>query len=311
MSVVASSVLLGLAWFTVVNLGASAAACAAASFRAVRETHRSSFLLALRLAPAILSILFVAGVFLPAHAGLEQNNGDERFGAVIWLLAACGAAMLASSAWRVIRAVRVWREWQAAFCHAAERHAGHDIVTIPGLPGVSLAGLFRTTIIIGADVREALTSEELDVAVAHEAAHLRSRDNLKRLAMVAAPDVFRLTPMAAWVEQQWRAAVECAADAHAVGGDSARAVTLASALVKVARLSTPAMPSPVWSTFYEGALIEFRVRRLVAGAEPRHGGWMLPVVALGTTVMAIAAAWTSGLPAALHHFTETVVLLLS
>ena len=314
MSVAISSVVLALAWFTAVNLVMSAATCAVALLRPVRETQRPMLLLWLRLAPSAAAALFVLAVFLPAHASLEVAGTEEQFGFALLALAAIAVAMLGASAWRVGHAVRVCRQLRASFASASERIGDQHVVTIPGLPGVSLAGLFRTTILVGSVVREALTSEELAVAIAHETAHLRAQDNLKRLAMVAAPDFFRLTPTAGRLEQQWRDAVECAADSNAVAGDEARAITLASALVKVARLSetrTRGLTSPVWSTFYEGALLEFRVRRLVAGVQQGSGVPMpTPLSASMILFAAIAAAWAGGLPVALHQFSELLIRIL-
>ena len=141
--------------------------------------------------------------------------------------------------------------------------------------GISLAGILRPTIVVGRRVREALTREELDVALAHEVAHRQSWDNVKRFAMFASPDVLRFTRAAADLEQGWCAEAECLADARAVDGDASLAANLASALVKVARLATARteafLAGPLWSAFHQEGLLELRIRRLVTAPSSRLG----------------------------------------
>ncbi len=80
--------------------------------------------------------------------------------------------------------------------------------------------------------------------------------------------------MARQLEERWQAEAECEADAHAVRGDGHRAVVLAAALVKVARLGgvtavPPIIPAWTSSAFHVPTLLEMRVRRLVSGSAPR------------------------------------------
>src|SRR5262249_19691951 len=143
-----------------------------------------------------------------------------------------------------------------------------DAFEVGELPGVSLAGILRPRILIGSATLAALTSDELDVAISHEVAHRRSRDNFKRFLIFCAPYVLGWLPAARWLEDGWQAEAECLADALAVGGDEMRAVVLASALVKVARLTRPAsvpLASVAWSAFHVPTLLELRIRRLVSG----------------------------------------------
>ena len=56
-------------------------------------------------------------------------------------------------------------------------------------PVMALVGVLRPRLLITRPVLEALTDEELRASVAHELGHWRAWDNLKRLAMRAAPDL--------------------------------------------------------------------------------------------------------------------------
>jgi hypothetical protein len=60
-------------------------------------------------------------------------------------------------------------------------------------PLMALVGVLRPRLLITRPVLEALTDEELRASVAHELGHWRAWDNLKRLAMHAAPDLLSAT----------------------------------------------------------------------------------------------------------------------
>jgi hypothetical protein len=67
----------------------------------------------------------------------------------------------------------------------------------------------------------------------------------------------------------------------------------------------------VWSTFYEQALLETRVRRLVDGpAHPEHASRFLPAALLAVTGITIYGAWLTDLPRTMHFVTEALVRLL-
>lgn len=314
MRLLLSTVLLGFSWFAVVNLAFSAVAWTV-SRHALRSGRPLSgaALLALRLLPTCAASLFVAVVFLPAHMRFEPAESDERFGVVLGGLCAAGVYLLARSAGRLSRvwsAARRAREWTSVPVPSAVG----DAYEVHGYPGVSLAGIVRTRILIGSRARQALTPDELDLAVAHEHAHRLSLDNLKRCAMFCAPDFFGWTGVAAQLEEQWRAQAEREADARAVAGDERRAVHLASALVKVARLgatSDRVLASPVWSTFDEPPLLETRIRSLVsdsvsAPAAPRLRRGAAIALAAGTAPF----VWLTQAAHNLHQLTETLVAVL-
>ena len=239
MRLLVSTLVLTLAWFSALNILSSLLVwLIAGGLRRGQSFVRPSaqWLFALRVAPFLVSSVFVIGVFLPVHLMFEGREGSEYFGALLWSGALLGVGLIGGSALRVVLAVRGYarlrRTWGGP---VGERR---PIVSDCEILGISLAGILHPTIVVGRRVREALTREELDVALAHEVAHWQSWDNVKRFAMFASPDVLRFTRAAGDLEHGWRAEAECLADARAVDGDASRAVNLASALVKVARLAT-------------------------------------------------------------------------
>ena len=155
-------------------------------------------------------------------------------------------------------------------------------------PVMALAGLFRPRLLITRGVLDALTEEELRAGVAHELGHWRAWDNLKRLAMRAAPDLLWLTSTAGTIEARWASAAEHAADHGACDDERARCA-LASALVKVARLVPPRTPlaEPI-STLVDGGDIASRVRRLLDGTAPlAHASHRRPIAIAAAAAAAV------------------------
>jgi hypothetical protein len=131
--------------------------------------------------------------------------------------------------------------------------------------------------------------------------------------MFCAPDVLGWTRMAHQLEARWRAEAECRADALAVAGDAARAIDLASALVKVARLAqqpSGRFASPMWSTFHEGAPLEARVHRLMSLPDAPTCEPVLSGRVLALAVALPLVLWLSGVPYYLHRATEFLVAVL-
>jgi hypothetical protein len=311
-----STAVLTLAWFSALNIASSILV-----WLSVRGSVRSSasvwpggqWLFALRLAPSVVAGAFALGVFLPVHLVYEGREGSEYFGVLLWALALVAVALLGGSAFRVAAALRAYSRVKKTWIGPADER--RPIVSDSEMIGISLAGIVRTTIIVGKHVRDTLTREELDVALAHEVAHRRSWDNAKRFAMYAAPDVLRFTRVARDLEQRWCSEAECLADARAVDGDDSRAADLASALLKVARLAAngpAAMPAgPLWSTFYEEGLLELRVRRLLNGpARAPRLSWRLAAGSAGAAAGVLSLAWITGIPTTVYFITEGLVRLL-
>lgn len=304
------TMVLALAWFAGVNAMGSLVAVA---FARVMRDHalmtRAWLLLLVRISPAGLSIAFVATMFLPAHWALEPRETAETLGFAWYGLAAVGALLLASGSRRAISVAR------ASGRLAVTAHPCRDAANtyeVEGYPGVSLAGVLRPRILIGGGIKSELSRPELDVAIAHELAHRNAFDNLARWCMFCAPDFLAGSGLAARLEHAWHVAAESRADADAVAGDRTRAVHLASALIKVARLSTvPAekTPVPFWSMLNDSELLEWRVHRLLSGPLPQRPqfvklGTIAALVAVGLLVLSPAVAES------VHRLTEGFVARL-
>lgn len=312
-------VTLALVWFIAINLVLSVAVAAVAK----RLTRRPgvgapAFWLGLRLLPAAASIAFVGAVFLPSYWQYEPRELVEGFdpelaGVALLAVAVCAAAAIRGAlAWRrASTRAQAWLELSQPLAMPAIALPSYEIDI--ATPMMALVGIVRPRLFITRGVLDALTSEELDAAVAHELGHWRAADNLKRLAMRAAPDLLMASAASRAVERRWAAAAEHDADQRAA--DAASDVpersrlrcALASALVKVARLMPPPTPTrdPI-STLVDGGDIESRVHSLLDDAPAASPARALSVAALVGAAAATALLYAP-LLRAVHAFTELIV----
>jgi Zn-dependent protease with chaperone function len=306
-----------LAWLMAVNLVATLAiVIAVRPLTAIAAVKAPGLWLGVRLFPAAASIAFVTVVFLPSYWKYEPREVVEGFDLTLTALAVAALVMViaavvrgVSAARRVTRRTRVWLRMARPL---TLRETSVPVFAIDtDAPAMALVGVARPRLLITRGVLDALTDEELSASVAHEIGHHRAWDNLKRLAMCAAPDLLTATSAARAIERQWASASEHLADSQACATRRARCA-LASALVKVARLTPAAMPitEPI-STLIDGGEIASRVRRGLAvglpATAPRRPPRRWIAVALPAAALVIGYA---SLLRAVHAATEVLVQTL-
>ena len=302
---------LALAWFLVVNITVSALVAHAA--KRSRPTHSAAYWFRLRILPGGTALLFVAAVFAPSYWRFEPRDTMEGFDVTVVVSAALAGGLLAAAA---VRGLLAWCR-AAASARALIRVArplpmagavvrAYEVDAEP--PLMALAGVLRPRLLVTRGLMNALSAEELAACVAHEVAHARARDNLKRLAMRVAPDVLSGTTTARAMERRWAAAAEHAADDAAGRHGIITRWALASALVKIARLipEGPPLTDPI-SPLVGGGEIASRVRQLLddrapAPAAGRTGARVASVGALVTI-----AALYGPLLQIVHDATELLV----
>jgi len=282
------------------------------------RTNAPGFWFALRLLPAISAAAFASIVFAPSYWRYEPRDYMEGFdvtltaSAIVALVVLGAGAVRGVSAWaRAKRRARLWMQTARPI----------DLGT-PGVPAflveieapiLALVGLWHPRLLVTRGLIDALTEEELAASVAHELGHACGWDNFKRLAMGAAPDLLTLTATARALERRWASAAEHAADRMCGVATSESRCALASALVKVARLTPPApalLAEPI-STLIGGGEIASRVQVLLDDRRGPSVRWprsrryvqrLTVAIALG----AFAAAY-GPLLRAVHELTEIVV----
>lgn len=265
-------------------------------------------LLGLRLLPSAGALLIALTVVLPAFLAFEPHQEHEAAGPVLIVLAALAAAGVAGGLWRGWRACHAARTLLDC-CRPGPDRVGDATVHVVDAaePLVAVIGALRPRIVASELVRAACSAEEFGAVLAHEAAHLAARDNLKLLMLVAAPDALALTPLAAALTDRWRAAAEREADQRATRGDPERRLALASALIKVARLVRshatpyPALGMPVATDDVPG-----RVQALLGPPAARARGRILAALAASALLTPFLA-----LPcyAPLHELIERLIAL--
>jgi hypothetical protein len=259
-------VLLGVYGLTALVLSAAVALAWNAGLK--RTAAGSSDLVLLRLLPAGGGLLIVLTVVLPAFLAQEPHEPHETAGPLLVVLAALSGVALGIGLWRGWRASTSARSLLES-CGAPRRRVMADgrevnVVDVPE-PLVAVIGGWRPRIVAAECVISACTAEEFQQVIAHEAAHLSARDNLKQLLLIASPDVLGWTRVGADLTERWRAAAELEADARAAGSDPRKRVALAAALIKVARaLGAARRARPVLGMPVASDDVEARVRRLLA-----------------------------------------------
>ncbi len=275
------------------------------------------FLLMLRFLPFGFALFVVVGVCVPSYLRFEPENIAEPVGFACLVMAALALAVCGISIARGVRAIqsslRRLAEWRGIAHPAllAGEHAPALVFEGSGLY-LGLAGIFRPRLIVSARVLAALSIEELAVALRHERAHRISRDNLKRLLLLFAPGILPLFGGFDRIERAWTRFAEWAADDSAVAGDPNRSVSLAEALLRLARLgSAPDLPPLVTSLLADRSDLAARVERLLnRPVELQNPGRAMSLAGAGAIGLFCAAVALSVTPAALlsaHAMLERLI----
>ena len=235
------------------------------------STAAANFLLALRMLPFALSALFLLALCVPSYLLLEPTVGAERVGGVCALFGLLGVAIwlhsIARAVFSLFASLRHNRLCRLAGQEARLPGAPSTVVLESEAPLLAMSGLLRSRLLISRGVLRTLSAEELDAALSHEHAHRTSRDNVKRLLLLLAPDIFPFVRPLRTLEHSWAKFTEWAADDQATAGDSSRAVSLAAALVQVARMgSGPRLPFLSTSLLARDRDLSARVNRLLQAA---------------------------------------------
>jgi Zn-dependent protease with chaperone function len=229
--------------------------CAMGPRRAAR------WLLTLRLLPAALSAIVVAGLCVPSYLRFEPHISNEEAGLVSLSAAILGAAICGLAIYRGFTALLRSTLYLRRAGGRGSIVNGEKVWIVRDGAGLALAGVMRPRLLISEGALAGLSSDELAVALRHEHSHLESGDNLKRLLIQLAPPVF---PGLRRLEREWVKRAEWAADDEATGGNPQRSAALAAALVRVARLQTSAaIPELVTSLVAADEDLAQRVDRLL------------------------------------------------
>jgi BlaR1 peptidase M56 len=226
-----------------------------------------------RILPAAVALIVVAFACAPSYVRFEGNVNAERVGFTC-LAMACLGAFIAIIA--VVKGLRIATH-SVAFTRRCRRNG--SAVRLSGTPSRMLviqgsrpflvqSGIFRPYIVISQRLLSDFSSAELDAALGHERAHWLSHDNRKRLVLAFLPSVLPFWQPLKRLERNWSKFAERAADDVVIAKGVEPALSLATALVRLARIHG-AGGAPLWTPRGASLLgssedLSRRVQRLLA-----------------------------------------------
>ncbi|HLI62667.1 MAG TPA: M56 family metallopeptidase, partial [Terriglobales bacterium] len=209
----------------------------------LRPRSAARLLFTLRLLPLLMTISAVLIFCVPSYLWLEPEGTGERVGLVCVLAALLGVAVWVPAMVRVFSAVRRTTRYLDHCRRQGSRislpgDASAALLLADQTPVLAVAGVFRPQLLISRQVMQELSPEERESALRHERAHRAAGDNFKRLLVLLAPDILPLVRCFGRLDRAWSKFTEWAADDQATEGDPHRALSLAAALVQVAKMGS-------------------------------------------------------------------------
>jgi Zn-dependent protease with chaperone function len=248
---------------------------------------------------------------VPSFVLLEPRSIDEPIGIAPLLLGFCGLLIAAFGVWNAARAFKTASRAITAWMSESKLVESRGTVPVVRIsrvvPALTAAGILKPRVLMSGAAEFLLTEKELQTALRHELAHVRRRDNLKKLLLRLV-----MFPGMSGLEAAWREAIEMAADDAAVFS-AGEALDLAAALIKLSRLAPMEAPVDLTAALVHNSMasVNARVERLTAWSDeasvPSRG--YSPWYALGALLAVFAGfAFTYGqLLVRVHTATEWFV----
>jgi Zn-dependent protease with chaperone function len=271
---------------------------------------RADLLFALRLLPLISAVLLTAVVAVPSFLILEPRSIEERLGIAPIGMGLLGVAVVivgfGKAAAALSRASRMIARWTRGGQTLGTSGSIPVMQVSQEAPAMTGAGILCPRILLSEAAASQLTRSEFYAALNHERAHVRKRDNLRKLLLqfVAFPGMNGLE--AAWIE-----AAEMAADDSAVSNVE-DALDLASALIKLSRCAPLRPPGELTAALVHSpaSLVDARVKRLLVWEEKSPADRKLSigrVVMVGGIALSLFAFCYAPLLVRVHAATEWLV----
>jgi hypothetical protein len=192
----------------------------------------------LRVSPVLTGVYVAFAIALPSYVTLEPDTTSERVDVPAMVLAAVSLSLWLRPMMRsavVLGKSRHFVKGLQNIARPATIGATRAWLVSGSEPYIAVAGVLCPRVLVSESLAQILTAEELQIALLHETAHQRSRDNLKRLCLLLLPDPLPFISFGSALQRAWTRLVEWAADDYAAGGDRERSMLLACALVRFAR----------------------------------------------------------------------------
>ena len=273
--------------------------------------HGADLLFALRVFPLGAAAAVTLAFTIPSFLLLEPRAIEEPMGSIPLVLGSCGLVLAmfgaVNAALAVMKASRTIAAW-ADEAKVIDTKASIPVLRIARvIPALTAAGILRPKVLLSGAAEFVLNEYELQTALRHEVAHVRRRDNLKKLILrlVAFPGMQGL-------ETAWLESTEMAADDAAVS-NVVEALDLAAALIKLSRLGPAEPPAELTTALVHSPVssMNARIERLIAWPDERRVPTQKcsSLYGLGVTLAVVAgfAVTYSELLVRVHTATEWLV----
>jgi Zn-dependent protease with chaperone function len=217
-----------------------------------------------RMLPLFSAATTTAALAIPSFLMFEPRSIEERLSYAPVILALLGLGLVLFGFGKSLAALcRAWRmiaKWTRGAA-AIETRTPVSVLQVSGeVPAMTASGIARPKVLLSDVAVSVLNANELHAALNHELAHVRRRDNFRKLLLqfVSFPGMSRL-------ELAWLEATEMAADDAAVS-NATEALDLASALIKLSRFAPLNPPVELTAALVHSpaSLVDARVKRLIA-----------------------------------------------
>lgn len=275
----------------------------------------ADLLFALRMLPLLVAAAITAAFAVPSFLLLEPRSINEPLSPIPMALGLCGVVLgvvgVLNAGVALRRASRTISAWMRA-AQPIESSAPVPMLRISSdaanlvVPPMTAVGIAHPKVLLSGAAESMLTADELQAALNHELAHVRRRDNLKKLLLR-----FVAFPAMSGMEAAWLEATEMASDDAAVS-NAGQALDLASALLKLSRLAPVEPPLDLTAALVHSpaAIMNARVERLIAWNSDRLASHRFSPgygLAAAVSTVAVFALTYSHLLARVHTATEWLV----
>ncbi|HYM75550.1 MAG TPA: M56 family metallopeptidase [Candidatus Dormibacteraeota bacterium] len=275
------------------------------------ESRVANLLFTLRLFPLATAVVITAAFTVPSFLLLEPRAINEPLGGLPLALGLCGLGIGIFGAAKVFRAIRKASHTISAWTREAQSVSSATPVPVlrisRPIPPMSAVGIVRPRILLSSAAESVLAADELRAALKHEIAHIRRRDNLKKLLLR-----FVAFPGMSGLEMAWLEAAEMAADDAAVSTPT-EALDLAATLIKLSRLGPVAPPVDLSAALVHSpaSIMNARVERLISWSQQRQSRSRGNAIWCGVLALCAAAGMAavtySEMLAHVHTATEWLV----
>lgn len=277
--------------------------------RSSLSEYSAGQLFAVRLGPAVIAASLTLFFVVPSFVLLEPRTTEEAIGMIPLLLGlvffgflGIGVRSAAVAIFRTSRLVNLW------MCDATAV-TGCSVPTFctkNHAPALTVAGIAEPKVLMSDATASLLSEPELEVALRHELAHVRRRDNLKKLILhtISFPGMGAL-------DEAWSDAAEMRADDCAVR-NPVDALELASALIKLSRTASQQYPCILTTSLTSTSIgsLSARVERLLQWDRRKDRRSLVSwQVAIPSVILGFAALLLS-YSAALNQIHELTELLI-